>query len=157
MEKVKRIERAVLNMSIAFLISKRGTCHRAQVGAVITKDHRIISTGYNGSLPVAQGLNMPEDYCITNCDIQNACKHAMHAEANAISFAAKQGISLNDATLYCTHQPCYECAKLIIQAGIARVYYCLPYRILDGLDLLNEHDISAVEIPYVQITNNIHL
>jgi len=143
-----RIERAILNMSIAFLVSKRGTCQRAKVGCVITQDKRIVATGYNGQI-----LNAGE--CRDICDITIGCKHAVHAEANAIAFSARLGISLLGSTLYCTHQPCYECAKIIIQAGINKVYYCLPYRITDGIHLLSEAGIELNSINYESIKNHI--
>ena len=142
-----RISRAILNMSIAFLVSKRGTCLRAKVGCVITQDHRIIATGYNGGLI--------DEECKDTCDITVGCKHAVHAEANAISFSAKLGIILEKATLYCTHQPCYECAKLIIQAGIKEVLYCLPYRLTEGIELLKDHHIKISQVDYVRIEDHI--
>lgn len=142
-----RISRAILNMSIAFLVSKRSTCQRAGVGCVITDDHRIIATGYNGALI--------DESCGDACDITVGCKHAVHAEANAISFSAKRGVILEGATLYCTHQPCYECAKLIIQSGIVQVLYCLPYRLIEGIELLNQHSILVTQVDYESVKNYI--
>lgn len=148
-EKLKRIERAVLNISIAFLISKRGTCERAQVGAVITDNHRIVATGYNGSLS--------QNLCESVCDISVSCKDAIHAEANAIAFAARRGVLLQDTQLYCTHQPCYECAKLIIQSGITTVYYCLDYRLNDGILLLINNGVELHNITYESVKNHIKI
>lgn len=144
----QRIPRAILNMSIAFLVSKRATCERASVGCVIIKDKRIVATGYNGALIDGE--------CLQVCNITEGCKHAVHAEANAIAFSAKLGISLLGSTLYCTHQPCYECAKLIIQSGIVEVYYCLPYRLTEGITLLAEAGVKLNPIDYELIKNHIH-
>lgn len=134
-----RIDRDNLNLDIARLIAKRGTCWRMQVGAVITRNGRIISSGYNGSLLEGDCSNI-------GCDLNSACLHAVHAEANAISFAANQGLALEGTTLYCTHQPCYDCAKLIIQSGIIKVIYSEPYRLNEGLQLLNSKDIEVIQI-----------
>lgn len=128
----QRPHRDALNMTIAEVISLRGTCQRAKVGCVIVKDGRIISTGYNGSV-------VPGKHCNElGCDIHSKCKHSVHAEANAISFAAREGLSLKTASLYCTTAPCYECAKLIIQAGITHVYWMAGYTNNEGLDILKD-------------------
>jgi len=130
-----RPSRDQLYISIARLIATRGTCMRAKVGCVICRDNRIISTGYNGP-PKGTPHCSPKI-----CNINVHCERAIHAEANAISFAAKEGISTNGATLYCTHSPCSNCAKLIIQAGILRVVYETLYDD-KGLNLLNEAGIE---------------
>lgn len=126
----KRPHRDDIAMTIAEVISLRGTCLRAKVGCVITKDGRIISTGYNGSV-------VPDKHCEElGCDIHDKCTHSVHAEANAIIYAAKNGMILKGTTLYTSTAPCYECAKLIIQAGIEKVYWIVGYTNNDGLDLL---------------------
>lgn len=126
----ERPEREILAMSIAELIALRGTCKRARVGCVITRDGRIISTGYNGSI-------IGDMHCDDlGCDVNEKCKHAIHAEANAIIFAARQGLSLKDSVLCCTVAPCYECAKLIVQAGIQKVYWMNGYTDNLGINLL---------------------
>ncbi len=131
-----RISRVPLNLSIAHLISLRSFCQRAKVGCIITSpDHRIISTGYNGTL---------SESCMGICDPNLKCSHAIHAEANAISFAARNGIPLSGSFLYCTHSPCYECAKLIIQAGISKVIFSQKYRLTEGIDLLEKHSIPVI-------------
>jgi dCMP deaminase len=99
------------------------------VGAVIVAEKRIVSTGYNGP---PKGYHHCE-----NCDLQGACIESIHAEANAIAFAASQGIATKNTILYCTHSPCVQCARLIIQAGIIKVYYLEQYRDNQGLLLLN--------------------
>jgi len=107
---------------IAKVISLRGTCLRAKVGAVIVKDKRIVSVGYNGALP-----EMPHCYSDT-CTPDEPCLNTIHAEANAIYYAAKSGISIDGAIIYCTHSPCKKCSEAIIQAGIKEVIYIKKYR-----------------------------
>lgn len=139
MSLTSRPSRDFLNLQIAELISQRATCLRAKVGCVITIEGRIISTGYNGTLVGVCNEAV--------CDIKSKCRHAVHAEANAISFAASMGIKLNGATLYCTYCPCYECAKLIAQSGITRVVYMNEYHSMkDTVDLLFDLNIELVTI-----------
>jgi dCMP deaminase len=133
MSRLDRIETGILSAAV---IAHRAKCQRAKVGCVITKNHRIISSGYNGPL---LGVDCSE----ANCDISKKCTHAVHAEANAIAAASREGISLKDSTLYCTHCPCYECAKLIIQSGIGIVIYLNDYTTSsDGLLLLAESNVA---------------
>lgn len=117
---------------MATITSSRGTCTRASVGCVIAKDGRIISTGYVGApsgLPHCTAVG-----CEPGPD--GGCIRTVHAEANAIAFGARHGISTDGADLYCTHSPCASCAKLIINAGIVRVVYEHEYRIRGGINLL---------------------
>ena len=111
-----------LYSKIVKLLSEESTCSREKVGALLLKDTRIIATGYNGSLP-----NHP--HCIdVGCVIQdNHCISSIHAEQNVILFCAKHGISMKGCVLFTTHSPCEICAKLLIQAGISKVYYLKPY------------------------------
>lgn len=127
-------------LRIALEISRRGTCGRAQVGCVITRDNRIISTGYNGPPSGAQHCN----YSV--CDTGQTCTRAVHAEVNAIAFAAKEGISTDGATLYCMYSPCVNCAKMIIQAGIKRVVFIREYKTLEGNYLLSISGITLNQI-----------
>lgn len=107
---------------IAKVISLRGTCLRAKVGAVIVKDKRIVSVGYNGALP-------GEDHCTSElCNADSPCLNTIHAEANAIYYAAKSGISIEGAKIYCTHSPCRKCSEAIIQSGVKEVIYLKEYR-----------------------------
>lgn len=132
------ISRNDLYNSIAFLISLRSTCIRGKVGCLILRDKRIIATGYNG--------NINHSPCHeAGCNIESSCQNAMHAEANAIAFAAKAGVSLAGTTLWCTHSPCINCARLIIQAGIAEVVYEVPFRTQEGLDLLVKNHVIVKE------------
>jgi dCMP deaminase len=123
-------------LDIAEIIGKRGTCARAQVGAVIVKGKRIISTGYNGPPP-------DEHHCSSQtCNIELTCTRSIHAELNAILFAAKEGISIDGATLYCTYAPCAGCARAIVMVGIKRVVYYHPYKDDSGLRILKLHHIE---------------
>lgn len=134
-----RLTRPELFMRVAYLIALRGTCPRASVGALIVKDGRIVSMGYNGAAP-------GEEHCTdAGCQGDNGCTRAVHAEANAISFAAKAGVSTEGATLYTTHSPCPVCARLIAACGIIRVTYEHEYRDEEGLRLLGRLGIDAAQ------------
>lgn len=116
-------------IEIAKVISKESKCVSLKVGAVIVKDNRIISMGYNGT--VRGSLNCNE--CVGNEFTREnhsewSDSHEIHAEMNALMFAAKNGISVNGSTLYCTHEPCDQCLKNIIQSGIKRIVYMTPYK-----------------------------
>jgi len=112
-----RLSRNEYFMDIAILTGKRGTCDRAFVGAIVVKDKRIIMSGYNGS---PSGIShCGEEHQMIN----NHCVKTVHAEANIIANAAKFGISLIGSSLYVTLQPCFDCMKLLISAGIFEVIY----------------------------------
>lgn len=139
----ERISRDEMLMRVATVISSRGTCTRAYVGAVISIEGRIISMGYVGA---PSGLA----HCIDVGDEigdDGGCIRTVHAEANAVAFAARVGASTEDAELHCTHEPCLKCAQLIINAGINRVVYEQPYRKHDGLALLEDVGIDVVHFP----------
>ena len=109
-------------MDIALEVAKRSTCERAQVGAGIVKEKRILTTGYNGS---PRGL--PHCYEV-GCLMDNGhCVRTLHAEQNAIIQAALHGVITEGATIYVTHQPCFLCAKMIINAGLVRIVYDKEY------------------------------
>lgn len=112
-------------IEITKLVGSRGTCDRAYVGAVLVKDKRILATGYNGApvgIPSCDEVGH-EIQAIAHEDgtISKHCIRTAHAESNAIVNAARVGIAINGATLYCQMTPCYTCAKTIINAGIVRV------------------------------------
>ncbi|RMG25695.1 MAG: cytidine deaminase [Armatimonadetes bacterium] len=104
-------------MQLAHTVSTRATCLRRSVGAVIVRNRRILSTGYNGA---PRGVPHCEEY---GCDTTQRCQLAAHAEQNAIAQAAANGVSCEGGTLYVTCQPCNVCAKLIINSGIQRVVF----------------------------------
>jgi dCMP deaminase len=132
-----RISRDRMMMKIAHAVAERSTCSRLHVGAVIARDSRAVSTGYNGN-----PAGMP--HCQHVGD--DPCKNAVHAEANAIAFAARHGAPTEGAEMFTTHQPCLKCAQLIVNSGIVRVVYDFPYRVLDGLDLLNVLGIPCKQV-----------
>jgi dCMP deaminase len=120
-------------MNLASSLAERSHCVRAQVGAVLTKNTRIISIGYNG--PPAGTHNCDEEWPETGCarDSRGSCSLALHAEENAILFATKNGSNIEGATLYCTLSPCIACARLILSSGIQTVTYKNSYAEYKGL------------------------
>jgi dCMP deaminase len=113
-------------MAITKLVAKRSTCLRRSVGAVLVKDKRILATGYNGA---PAGLKHCEEVgCLReNSSIPSGTRHelcrGLHAEQNVIIQAAFYGVPIKGATLYCTNKPCVICSKMIINAGIKKIYY----------------------------------
>lgn len=158
-----RIDRYSTLMDIAEVWAKRSTCERAKVGCVIAKTGRTIASGYNGA---PAGMAHCNHECVdlfgcmtvtrldgpegirhdSNCPAGRPCKVAVHAEANAIAFAARYGLSTLGAELYTTLCPCYECAKLIINAGIQMVVFRKEYRDPAGYSLLKG---AKVEVRYL--------
>jgi len=115
---------------IALQVASRSTCMRRQVGVVLVKDKRILSTGYNGA---PRGIShcievgcLRDELNVPSGERHELCR-ALHAEQNAIVQAALHGVKIEGATLYCTHQPCSLCAKMIINAGIIEVYFAEGY------------------------------
>lgn len=109
-------------LDLADLVSSRSTCLRAHHGAVLTRENRILATGYNGSLP---GQPHCEDI---GCLIENGhCVRTVHAEANAVAQAARHGISLLESTLYVTGTPCRKCAQLLASAGVQETVFRKEY------------------------------
>lgn len=135
-----RISREAMMSEIVKTISLRSTCERRHVGAVFSLEGRILATGYNGA---PSGL----PHCLdVGCQITTpggGCTRTSHAEANAIAFAARQGIRLEGADLWCSLTPCPSCAMLLINAGIERVYCLEPYRLEDGINLLGQAGIQV--------------
>ena len=134
-------------MEMTELVSGWSSCIRRQVGAIIVKDKRILTTGYNGA-PAGVNSCKDREQCIrierniASGTCQEIC-YAVHAEQNAICQAAKLGLSIDGATLYCTHQPCTICARLIINSGIKKVVYKNGYPDDFSLELFEE---AGVEI-----------
>jgi dCMP deaminase len=120
-------------MELAVSLARRSHCIRARVGAVLAKDTRIISIGYNG--PPAGTHNCDEEFPETGCsrDSKGSCSLAIHAEENAILFAAKNGSEVSGATIYVTLSPCIACARIIFSMKIARVVYLHSYAEYKGL------------------------
>jgi len=191
-------------LKTAFIWADESQCKRLKVGAIIAKESRIISIGFNGTpsglmdktkkpdnnceillskcVECDFGFRKLSDLCVIQSDLYtyyncpNCGKtlaifegnkqiysgfskklitnpNVIHAEMNALMFAAKQGISTNGATMYVTHSPCINCAKHIIQAGIKRVVYSEEYRENDGIELLKKM-ISVKKIPKEKLWAN---
>jgi dCMP deaminase len=137
-------------MEIAGIVSKRSTCTRRRVGAVIVKDRRILSTGYNGA---PTGLaHCAEVGCIraergvAPGERHELCR-GLHAEQNAIIQAAYHGVPITGGSLYCTHHPCSLCVKMIINAGITQIFYLEGYPDDLAVNLIGE---SGIMIQHVQ-------
>ena len=120
-------------MELAQKLAMRSHCVKISVGAVLTKDTRIISLGYNG--PPAGTHNCDQEWPETGCarDRKGGCSLAIHAEENAILYAVKNGTQINGATLYTTLSPCIACARLILSSGIKAVFYADSYAAYKGL------------------------
>ncbi|MBO5214762.1 MAG: cytidine/deoxycytidylate deaminase family protein [Clostridia bacterium] len=136
-------------IEMADVVATWSSCYQQnrQVGAVIAKNKRILTTGYNGASAGIESCKDRGECLRRKLNIPSGTQHelcyATHAEQNAIIQAAKMGISIDGATLYCTHQPCVICAKMIINSGIKRIVYRNGYPDEFSLQLLNE---SGVEI-----------
>ena len=135
----KQLELDKRYLRMARIWAENSYCTRRQVGALIVKDKRIISDGYNGTPAGFENV----------CEDENGLTkpYVMHAEANAITKIARSGNNSDGATLYVTDAPCIECSKLIIQAGIRRVVYDKQYRLTDGLELLQRAGIDVRNLP----------
>ena len=176
-------------METAELFAKQSYCKRRQVGAVLTKDGRILVTGYNGTIsgtnnecestyvecpnctyrydkdtimrhPVGVGKYSLTCHCGTELTYDlgylNSIKpitsdFTIHAEQNVITYAAKNGIAINNCTIYITTSPCKQCAKLIAQSGITRVVYLTEYKDTSGINFLKTLGIKVTkhEVPEV--------
>ena len=138
-------------MNLATDLAQRSHCVKAQVGAVLTKDTRIISIGYNG--PPAGTHNCDEEFPDVGCprDSKNSCSLALHAEENAILYAVKNGANLEGTTLYLTLSPCLSCARLIFSSGIKKVWFKNSYAEYKGLptdegvDFLNKFGVETLK------------
>lgn len=133
-------------MDITRLVARRSTCLRRQVGAVLVKQKNILATGYNGT-PTG----------ITHCDVTGCLREqlqvpsgerhelcrGLHAEQNAIIQAARHGVNIADSTLYCTNSPCIICTKMLINAGIRKVFYLEGYSDQLSMQMLGEAGIEA--------------
>jgi len=140
-------------MDIAILVARRSTCLRRKVGAVIVKDKRILTTGYNGAPTGMQHCTekgcLREQLKIPSGERHELC-NGTHAEQNAIIQAAYHGVSIKDATLFCTNFPCSICAKMIINAGIKTIYYLYEYE-----DAMSEEMLKRAEITIIHLDNTV--
>lgn len=134
--KAERYDKAYLRMASTW--AELSHCSRKKVGALIVRDGRIISDGYNGT---PAGF----DNCCEN-EIGETHWYVLHAEANAILKVARSTNDCNNATLYLTLSPCKDCCKLILQAGINRVVYINDYKDTTGIDFLKNSNVEIVQI-----------
>ena len=120
-------------MELAINIARRSHCVKRHVGAVLTKDTRIISIGYNG--PPAGTHNCDEEWPEEGCerDSRGSCSLALHAEQNALMYAVKNNANVDGSTLYLTLTPCLACARMVLSMGVKRVIYLYSYAEYKGL------------------------
>jgi len=137
-------------LKMALLVAERSTCRRHHVGAVIVRDKRVLATGYNGAPKgAADCLDLG---CLRDeLNIPSGTRHeicrAIHAEQNAIIQAGLHGVSIVDSSMYCTHSPCYICAKMIVNAGIKRMVSFTGYADDNFPDLFREAGIAFDVLP----------
>ena len=163
-----KIPTEIIYMHVAYQFAKLSYAERRRVGCVIVKDKQVISFGYNGTPhgfenecedvetrhydnPAAakmledMGWTLPHDNsCICHRSVTK--REVLHAESNAIMKVAKSTMSCDGADLYTTTCPCFDCAKLIIQAGIKKVYYTEDYRDMSGVELLKRAEIEVEQV-----------
>ncbi len=138
-------------MELTETVAKWSSCYQQNrhVGAVIVKENRVMATGYNGAPAGITSCEEKGECLRRKLNIPSGTQHelcfAVHAEQNAIIQAAKFGININGATLYCTHQPCVICAKIIINAGIKRVVYKEGYPDEFSMQLFAEANVEVVK------------
>ena len=142
-------------MEVVKIFANLSTAKRLQVGAIIVKDDRIISIGYNG-MPSGWD-NVCEECCDGGGPVGAGCYHdhctgpktkpeVIHAESNAISKLARSSESGEGATMFITHAPCMDCAKLIYQSGISTVYYDTEYRATEGVEFLEKSGVAVLKV-----------
>jgi dCMP deaminase len=138
-------------MELAVNLAKRSHCIKKHVGAVLTKETRIISIGYNG--PPAGTHNCDEEFPEHGCarDSKGSCTLALHAEQNAILYAVKNNTSVEGSTLYVTLAPCLACARIIFSMGIQKVVFMYSYAAYkglphdEGLEFLKKFGVAVVQ------------
>jgi len=145
-------------MKIALLVAERSTCRRHHVGAVIVKDKRILTTGYNGA---AAGLKdclelgcLRDEKKIPSGERHEICR-AIHAEQNTIIQAGLHGVNIESSTIYCTHPPCILCAKMLANARIKRFVTCGNYPDEEAKKLLQEVGIAFIKMDKPETNINI--
>jgi len=135
-------------MEIARAVGQWSSCFQdgRHVGAVVAKDKRILTTGYNGAGSGIISCKERGSCMRVERGIESGTRHelcyAVHAEQNAVIQAAKIGVSIDGATIYCTHQPCVICAKILINSGIKRIVYCEAYPDEFAIQLCNEANVE---------------
>ncbi len=138
--------------SITRQVATRSTCLRRKVGAIIVKDKRILTTGYNGAPMRVRncleiGTCLREELGVPSGERQEICR-GLHAEQNAILQSAYHGVQIRDSVIYCTNQPCVLCAKMIINCGIRKIYYFEDYPDPLATELLCESGVELVRLDF---------
>ncbi len=141
----------VIYMELAQKLASRSHCVKMHVGAVLTKDTRIVSLGYNGPPAGTHNCDIewPEEGCPR--DSKGSCSLALHAEQNAILYASKNNVSVEGATLYITLSPCIACARIIFTTGIRKVIYLNSYAEYkkipsdEGVDFLKKFGVDVIQ------------
>ena len=153
----ERISRDDMFSQICTIVAQRSTCLRSQVGALIVKNGRIVSMGYNGPvsgmpscvkpLPLMElGMESMRGKVKERVCMGPGCTRSLHAETNAIAFAARAGVSVEGCTMYCSMSPCINCAKVIVNSGIKELKYLEEYRDTSGLELLRKAGITVEQV-----------
>lgn len=145
-------------MELAQNLAPKSHCVKIKVGAVLTKDTRIVSLGYNG--PPAGTNNCDEEWPETGCprDSKGSCSLALHAEQNAILYASKNNVAIDGCTLYVTLSPCLACARIIYTLGIKKVYYLKSYAQYkgipsdEGVDFLKKFGVQVEQFHFTKET-----
>jgi dCMP deaminase len=132
-------------MNIAKEIATRSTCDRKHVGALIVRDRTILSSGYNGSI-----RGMPHCDDVGHLMEEGHCVATIHAETNAILQAAKNGVMVNGGELFITASPCWNCFKMLANAGVKKIYYGEFYRDERSFDVAKKLGIELINIPVDQ-------
>lgn len=147
-----RISRDTMFMRIVQVVAERSTCPRKHVGAVLVQDNRIVSIGYNGAPPgmphcdeVGCGGKHPFIETGQPGEFPLGCTRTIHAELNAVAFAARHGAPTEGGTMYSTCATCANCAALLVSSGIARFVYNEEYRLKEGLELLEAAGIEVIK------------
>ncbi|MBT3318962.1 MAG: cytidine deaminase [Clostridia bacterium] len=141
-------------MDLTNTIAQWSSCYQPNrnIGAVIVKNKRILTTGYNGAPAGIKSCKEKGECMRRKLNIPSGTRHelcfAIHAEQNAIIQAAKLGVSIQDATLYCTHQPCVICSKMIVNSGISKVIYEKPYPDDFSSQIFEEAGVELVQFVY---------
>jgi len=133
---------------MARLVATRATCPRRRVGAILVRDHRVLATGYNGS--IAGAPHCDDVGClIVIRNGRESCERTVHAELNAILQCALNGVASAGATMYCTDFPCVNCAKAMVQAGVRRVVYLADYPDPNSYEILSSGKVQLekAELP----------
>lgn len=136
-------------LNITQLVAERSTCTRRKVGAILVRDKRVITTGYNGvpsKISHCADVGCLRDKLKVPSGERHELCRGLHAEQNAIIQAATHGVSILGCTLYCTNMPCSICSKMLINAGIVKIYYGEGYADSLGEEMLQEAGIEVIQI-----------